>query len=90
MDAAGLAERAARSAPTRAGGGEARRARRDQQRARVAAAVRRFEAEHGRMPRAMEFFKWRLAAAPDTPTQGSVYNLFPGGWAAVLEACAAA
>jgi len=38
----------------------------------------------------MEFFKWRLAAAPDTPTQGSVYNLFPGGWAAVLEACAAA
>ena len=69
---------------------EARREGLDRQRARVAAAVRRFEAEHGRMPRAMEFFKWRLTAAPDTPTQGTVYKLFPGGWAAVLEACAAA
>jgi len=38
----------------------------------------------------MEFFKWRLVAAPDTPTQGTVYKLFPGGWPAVLEACTAA
>ena len=90
MNAAGLGDRAARSAPTRAGGGVARRERLDRQRARVAAAVRQFEAEHGRKPRAMEFFKWRLVAAPDTPTQATVYNLFPGGWAAVLEACAAA
>ena len=29
----------------------------------------------------MEFFKWRLMAAPDTPTQATVYNLFPGGMA---------
>jgi hypothetical protein len=89
MVAAGLGHRAARRGPTRAGGVAARSERREQQRARVVAAVRRFETERGRMPRAMEFFKWRLAAAPDTPSQGTVYNLFPGGWAAVLEACAA-
>jgi hypothetical protein len=53
----------------------------------VVDAVRRFEAEHRRLPRAMEFFKWRLAVMPDTPTQATVYNLFPGGWNAVLEAC---
>jgi hypothetical protein len=89
MEAAGLGDRAARAAATRAGGVAARRARREVQRARVVHAVRRFEAEHGRLPRAMEFFKWRLAVMPDTPTQATVYNLFPGGWSAVLEACAA-
>jgi hypothetical protein len=44
--------------------------------------------EHGRQPRAIEFFRWRLAAAPETPTQATVYNLFPGGWNAVLAASA--
>jgi hypothetical protein len=68
---------------------EARKAWRHVQRGRVINAVRRFEAEHGRLPRAMEFFKWRLAVMPDSPTQATVYNLFPGGWKAVLEACAA-
>jgi hypothetical protein len=34
----------------------------------------------------MEYFRWRLASDPDTPTQATVYTLFPGGWAAVLEA----
>jgi hypothetical protein len=90
MEAAGLGDRAARRVARRAGGEEARRARRELQRARVVAAVRRFEAEHGRLPRAMEFFKWRLAVLPDTPTQATRYNLFPGGWKAVLEACAGA
>ena len=52
-------------------------------------AVRRFEAEHGRLPREMEFFRWRLAAVLDAPTQATVYRLFPGGWHAVLDACAA-
>jgi hypothetical protein len=89
MEAAGLGDRASRAAATRAGGVAARRARREVQRARVVDAVRRFEAEHGRLPRAMEFFKWRLAVMPDAPTQATVYNLFPGGWSAVLEACAA-
>jgi hypothetical protein len=89
MEAAGLLGRAARSSK-RAGGEAARREQREAKRARVIGAVRRFEAEHGRLPRAMEFFKWRFAAAPETPSQAAVYKLFPGGWDAVLEACRAA
>jgi hypothetical protein len=88
MEAADLIDRAVRT-KKRAGGeapwAEVRRAKR----ARVVAAVRRFEAEHGRLPRAMEFFKWRFAAAPDTPSQAAVYKLFPGGWQAVLDAARA-
>jgi hypothetical protein len=85
LAAAGLGDRVAR--PPRRLGGEAGRARRrDEQRARVLATVRRFEAEHGRVPRAMEFFRWRLEAAPEAPSQSTVYNLFPGGWPAVLAA----
>ena len=37
----------------------------------------------------MEFFRWRLVEAPETPSQGTVYRLFSGGWDAVLEACGA-
>jgi hypothetical protein len=88
MAAAGLLDRAARKS-CRAGGEAARREQREAKRARVIAAVRRFEAEYGRMPRAMEFFKWRFAAAPETPSQAAVYKLFPGGWDAVLAACMA-
>jgi hypothetical protein len=40
----------------------------------------------GRVPTASEFFRWRLANAPDSPSQASIYRLFPGGWSAVLEA----
>lgn len=40
----------------------------------------------GRVPTASEFLRWRLANAPETPGQAAVYRLFPGGWAAVLEA----
>jgi hypothetical protein len=85
LRAAGLADRAVRQV-MRAGGEEARRERRIEQRAKVVAAVRRYQSEHGRSPRAMEFFRWRLAAAPATPTQGTIYNLFPGGWHEVLVA----
>ena len=88
LEAAGLAARAARG-PKRAGGDAKRREQQNANRARVIASVRRFEAEHGRLPRAMEFFRWRIAAVPDSPTQGTVYNLFPGGWDAVLAACRA-
>ena len=41
---------------------------------------------HGSLPTAMEFFRWRLVEAPATPTQATVYRLFPGGWPAVLAA----
>jgi len=47
--------------------------------------VRRFEREHGRLPRALEFFRWRYERAIEAPSQGSVYRLFPGGWAEVLD-----
>jgi hypothetical protein len=88
MEAAGLIDRAARTA--KRAGGEARRAEdRRVKRERVVTAVRRFEAEHERMPRAIEFFKWRFAHAPDTPSQAAVYKLFPGGWQAVLNAAGA-
>ena len=41
---------------------------------------------HGSLPTAMQFFRWRLVEAPATPTQATVYRLFPGGWPAVLAA----
>jgi hypothetical protein len=85
LEAAGLGHRLAQ-APRRIGGEEARAARREQQRARVVTAVRRFEREHGRWPRALEFFRWRLNMVVDAPTQATVYYLFPGGWSEVLEA----
>jgi hypothetical protein len=90
LAAAGLEARAAASPATVAarhrGGGERRELRVREQRARVIDAVRRFEIAHGRLPRATEFFRWRLQAAPNTPSQGSVYLLFPGGWAEVMLA----
>jgi len=84
LEAAGLGDRIAR-APRRVGGEARRRARRDAQRARLVAAVRRFEREHGRLPRALEFFRWRYERAIEAPSQGSVYRLFPGGWTEVLD-----
>lgn len=86
LEAAGLADRAAR-APRLAGGVERRQRRREEQRARVVATVMRFKREFGRLPGALEFFRWRLHAAPKTPTQATIYKLFPNGWAEVLEAC---
>jgi hypothetical protein len=88
LDAVGLADRAARP-PQRIGGVGARERRRREQRERVVAAVRECERQLGRIPRAMEFFRWRLEFAPDTPTQGTVYLLFQGGWSEVQDAVAA-
>ena len=84
LAAAGLGDRVAR-APRRTGGDARREARRRAQRERVLDAVRRFERECGRLPRAMEFFRWRIERAVDAPTQGTVYRLFPGGWDEVLQ-----
>ena len=84
LAAAGLDDRVAR-APRRTGGAARREARRRVQRERVLDAVRRFERERGRLPRAMEFFRWRIERAVDAPTQGTVYRLFPGGWDEVLR-----
>lgn len=32
----------------------------------------------------MEFFRWRLDYAPESPNQSSLYRLFPGGWKQAL------
>jgi hypothetical protein len=89
LAAAGLADRAATPAATvdarQRGGAERREAQREEQRTRVIAAVLRFEREHGRLPRAVEFFRWRYELGVDVPTQGPVYRLFPGGWSEVVE-----
>ena len=84
LAAAGLDDRIARP-PRMAGGTERREARRRAQRERVLEAVRRFERERGRLPRALEFFRWRIERPVDAPTQGTVYRLFPGGWDEVLR-----
>jgi hypothetical protein len=86
LQAAGLAERRPRPAPHRVGGAEARAARAEAQRERVLATLRYGVTVHGSLPTAMQFFRWRLVEAPATPSQGTVYKLFPGGWSAVLAA----
>jgi hypothetical protein len=55
-------------------------------RAAVLRAVDRCWIAIGRVPTASEFFRWRLEHAPASPSQATVYHLFPGGWSAVLEA----
>jgi hypothetical protein len=87
LEAAGLEQRAAANPDRFANRSRAVfDARRIEQRERVLASLRRFIAEFGHVPRAMEYFRWRLVSDPDTPTQATVYNVFPGGWVAVLEA----
>jgi LAGLIDADG endonuclease len=39
---------------------------------------------------ASDFFRWRLRFAPSSPTQATLYRLFPGGWREALEAALAA
>jgi hypothetical protein len=93
LAAAGVADRAAVSpevVDARRRAGELRRhARQRAQRERVVDAVRRFAGEYGRFPRALEFVRWRLESVVDAPTQGTVYRLFPGGWAEVLQVAGA-
>jgi hypothetical protein len=91
LEAAGLADRAASTAQVRqaraAGAAAKREARAAAQRERVLATLRYGVNLHdGTLPTAMEFFRWRLVDAPATPTQATVYRLFPGGWPAVLAA----
>jgi LAGLIDADG endonuclease len=73
----------ARAIETAAAARVASRARR---RAAVLRAVDRCWTALGRVPTATEFFRWRLVAVPDSPSQPELYRLFPGGWAAVLDA----
>jgi hypothetical protein len=87
LRAAGLEDRLPRPKPYRVGGREGRAAHAAAQRERVLATLRYGVNLHdGTLPTAMEFFRWRLVEAPGTPTQATVYRLFPGGWPAVLAA----
>ena len=86
LRAACLEERLARPEPRPTGGVARREAQAEAQRERVLATLRYGVALHGSLPTAMQFFRWRLVDAPATPTQATVYRLFPGGWNAVLEA----
>jgi hypothetical protein len=91
LAAAGLADRAASTKELdreRArGSAVGRAAAREAQRERVLATLRYGVNLHGGvLPTAMQFFRWRLIEAPATPTQATVYRLFPGGWPAVLAA----
>jgi hypothetical protein len=65
----------------------ARRAKEDPAlRAKVLLSVARCEAELGGRPRALAYLRWRLDVDPDSPSQATIYRLFPGGWASVLAA----
>jgi hypothetical protein len=86
LRAAGLDARLPRPKPYRVGGAAKRDARAEKQRERVLATLRYGVTVHGSLPTAMQFFRWRLVEAPATPTQATVYRLFPGGWPAVLAA----
>jgi hypothetical protein len=90
LAAAGLSDRAASPGELRRargrGGAAARAAHDAAQRERILAALRYLITVHGSVPSAMQFFRWRLIEAPGTPTQATVYRVFPGGWQAVLDA----
>jgi hypothetical protein len=49
-------------------------------------SVRRCSLSLGRPPAAVEYLRWRLESDPQSPSQASIYRLFPGGWPAVLAA----
>jgi hypothetical protein len=93
LDAAGLASRAAlapEARDARLRGGELRRAeRRQEQRERVIAALRRCAAAFERFPGPTEYARWRLHNDPGAPSFGTAYRLFPGGWDELQAACAA-
>ena len=75
--AAGLEDRLPRRRSYRVGGAANREARAQAQRERVLATLRYAVTVQGSVPTAMRFFRWRLINAPATPTQATVYRLFP-------------
>jgi hypothetical protein len=74
------------TAAIRAGNAAAIEAQRAESRAVIVQTVRRCIADLGYEPRATEFLRWRLAHAPESPAQMTIYRQFPGGFAAVLAA----
>ena len=93
LEAVGLDTRPAlaeeRVAAIRAAGARRYEARRAASIESIVAAVRRCIDEIGHEPRALEFLRWRAARAPESPSQMTIYRLFPGGFADVLAAALA-
>lgn len=91
LSAAGIPTADARSPRTlarvSAASASGRAARRAAGRAKIIEAVRRCHQTLGRAPSATEFLRWRLDHARETPSQASLFRLFPGGWAEVVAAC---
>ena len=90
LEAAGLPTEGCRAPETNARvvqtGRPARQRQRAAQRELILATVKECAEELGHSPRALEFFRWRLQRARDTPSQMTVYRAFPGGWNSVLAA----
>jgi hypothetical protein len=91
LEAAGLGGRSATSAEQRErrrkGAAKHRVAvelREARHRAKIAEAVAECARSLGRLPRPMEYFRWRLANAADVPEQTTTYRLFDGEWDAVV------
>jgi hypothetical protein len=64
----------------------ARAAHRERQRLAIVEAVRLSREELGHWPAALEFMRWRLECSPASPSQMTIYKMFPGGWEQVLAA----
>ena len=77
-----------RIAAIRAGSARRCEAQRAASREAIVAAVRHID-EIGHEPGALEFLRWRAARAPESPSQMTIYRLFPGGFADVLAAALA-
>jgi hypothetical protein len=69
----------------RAGSAESRAVRREAARRRLAEAILACRRELGAAITASAFFRWRLRAAPGSPSQPTLYTLFPGGWSEALN-----
>jgi LAGLIDADG endonuclease len=61
-------------------------AHRARQRRSILAAVWACAWTIGRYPRLIDYMAWRREYAPTTPSHTTVYRVFPGGWASVLQA----
>jgi hypothetical protein len=92
LEAAGLSTQGCRSPATiakmQATTVAATQTRAARHRAAILGAVGECTRMLGRHPSATEFFGWRSRFAPETPSQATIYRVFPDGWESVLEALA--
>jgi hypothetical protein len=89
VEAAGLTTKGLRAPHVvenaQAGGAEQRAVRREAARLRLAEAILACCRDLGASPTASAFFRWRLRAAKESPSQPTLYRLFPDGWPEALS-----